>query len=247
MRNRASKYIFDYDFEKAYQLMIATEAEGDEGGPIDIMSDDAEAQSFGTDEGDTPDTGAEGGDEGSDDIAAGADDATSQMEDDMGDDDFGDPGEGGDDEDMDTPSGDMGSEDPASTDMSGDGAGDDSIYTDPNKIAETKQLMVHLYNNIKDSIETISSITLLYPIKTDRLEMVKNDLLKLNSIIFNIVTSKKESKNYPELLKKYYGCKEYYGVKLEIAIQIIKDEISEKLKDESKNNKGSKKKSNSTK
>ena len=240
---RLSKYTFDYDFEEAYRTMIATEAEGDdEGGPIDIMSDDAEAQSFGTDEGDAPDT--EGGDEGSDDIAAGADDTTSQMEDDLGDDDFGDPGEGGDDEDMDTPSGDMGSED-TSSDMGEESTGDD-IYSDPNKIAETKQLMVHLYNNIKDSIETISSITLLYTIKTDRLELVKNDLLKLNSIIFNIVTSKKESKNYPELLKKYYGCKEFYGVKLEIAIQIIKDEISEINKSEEKNKKGSKRKSKDT-
>lgn len=244
MRRRYNPFELDFNYEEAYKVMIATEAEGDEGGPIDITADDAEAQSFGEpEEGGAPEDTA-GGDEGAgDDIAANAEDATNQSESDMGD-DMGDPGdEGGDGEDMDTPSADDAG---GSDDMGGEGM-DGDIYTDPEKIAETKQLMVHLYNNIKESIETISSISLIYPIKTDRLDSVKNDLLQLNSIIFKIVTSKKESKNYPELLKKYYGCKEYYGVKLEIAIQIIKDEISEQNRDSKKHKKNSKRNSNDTK
>ena len=230
------------DFDTTYGRLLAKayEAEGDEG-PIDITDEGAESQSFGDTDADGDVDEEVGTDEGGDDIAAGAEDETNQMEGDM-DEDMGD-------EDMDTPGEDdmsdsgMDANDPGTTDPAGN-----DITTDPQKIAETKQLLVHLYNNIKSTTETISSITLLYPISSEKIEEVKNDLIKLNSIIFKIVTSKKDTKSYPELLKKYYSCKELYGVKLEILIQIIKSEISEKrLQESSKNKKDKKKKSKATK
>lgn len=206
---------YDFSFIDSLNEMIAMEAEGDDE-PIDITSEDAEERSFGEDNEDAPEETdpPEGDEEATPDIASAAEDQTEEAEGDV-DEDPGDP----DDESMDDG---IDEDAPDSTEDTVD-----DIYTNPEKIAEVKQMMVHLYNTIRTTTESIASITVLYPIKNGKIEEVKNQLLKLNSIIFKINTNKNESKNYPELLKKYYSCKELYGVYLETLIEVIKKEVSD--------------------